>query len=159
MLVHLPILLIRGLGSGVWLFYVQHQFEADGHGRNNADWNVHAAGGLSTAARHDGPAGISPGFTGPLSPQYSAINHVHHLCQQHSPTIRCPGAARNHSSAARRQVAMTMLQSFSCVRLVLWEETQRAGWFHFARGGTCASLRRDADLAMVTLIWPLPSLR
>jgi omega-6 fatty acid desaturase (delta-12 desaturase) len=37
-LVHLPIVLLAG-AAGIWLFYVQHQFE-DTHWSKNGDWQL-----------------------------------------------------------------------------------------------------------------------
>jgi omega-6 fatty acid desaturase (delta-12 desaturase) len=51
------------------------------------------------------------------------IHHVHHLCSR-IPFYRLPRVLRDHPEL--REVGhITPLQSFRCVRLVLWDEAQR----------------------------------
>jgi omega-6 fatty acid desaturase (delta-12 desaturase) len=51
------------------------------------------------------------------------IHHVHHLCSR-IPFYRLPRVMRDHPEL--REVGhITLLQSFRCVRLVLWDEAQR----------------------------------
>jgi omega-6 fatty acid desaturase (delta-12 desaturase) len=114
LLVHLPILLLAG-SIGVWLFYVQHQFEhtvwAD-----EQDWNLHAAA-LHGSSHYDLPP-ILRWFTANIG-----VHHVHHLCSR-IPYYRLPRALRDYPEL-RGVGRLTLLQSFRCVRLVLWDETQR----------------------------------
>jgi omega-6 fatty acid desaturase (delta-12 desaturase) len=114
LLVHLPILLLAG-SIGVWLFYVQHQFEhtvwAD-----EQDWNLHAAA-LHGSSHYDLPP-ILRWFTANIG-----VHHVHHLCSR-IPYYRLPKALRDYPEL-RGVGRLTLLQSFRCVRLVLWDETQR----------------------------------
>ena len=51
------------------------------------------------------------------------IHHVHHLCSR-IPYYRLPRVLRDHPEL-RDVGRMTLLQSFACVRLVLWDEAQR----------------------------------
>jgi omega-6 fatty acid desaturase (delta-12 desaturase) len=51
------------------------------------------------------------------------VHHVHHLCSR-IPYYRLPQELRDHPK--QRDVSrLTLLQSFRCVRLVLWDETRR----------------------------------
>jgi hypothetical protein len=51
------------------------------------------------------------------------IHHVHHLCSR-IPYYRLPRVLRDHPEL-RDVGQITLLQSFQCVRLVLWDEAQR----------------------------------
>jgi omega-6 fatty acid desaturase (delta-12 desaturase) len=111
LLVHLPIMLI-GASLGVWLFYVQHQFEDTFWARNKA-WNVHEAA-LHGSSHYDLPI-ILRWFTANIG-----LHHIHHLCSR-IPFYRLPLALRHHPDLGKIG-RLTLGQSFSCVRLVLWDE-------------------------------------
>src|SRR5262249_4409401 len=112
--VHLPIILLAAT-SGVWLFYVQHQFERTAWERDEC-WNLHRAA-LHGSSHYDLPA-LLRWFTANIG-----IHHVHHLCSR-IPFYRLPHVLRDR--AELREVGhLTLLQSFRCVRLVLWDEAQR----------------------------------
>src|SRR5205807_7562058 len=51
------------------------------------------------------------------------VHHVHHLCSR-IPYYRLPRALRDHPEL-RGVSRLTLLQSFRCVRLVLWDEGRR----------------------------------
>jgi omega-6 fatty acid desaturase (delta-12 desaturase) len=113
-LVHLPIMLLAAT-FGVWLFYVQHQFE-ETFWSENRSWNLHEAA-LHGSSYYDLP---------PLLQWFSAnigIHHVHHLCSR-IPYYRLPNVLRDYPEL-RDVGRLTLLQSFRCVRLVLWDEAQR----------------------------------
>jgi omega-6 fatty acid desaturase (delta-12 desaturase) len=114
LLVQLPVILLAAT-FGVWLFYVQHQFEQTTW-KQDADWNLHADA-LHGSSHYDLPA-VLRWFTANIG-----IHHVHHLCSR-IPYYRLPQALRDHPEL-RGVGRLTLLQSFSCVRLVLWDETQR----------------------------------
>jgi omega-6 fatty acid desaturase (delta-12 desaturase) len=114
LLVHLPVILLAAT-FGVWLFYVQHQFEQTTWERGE-DWNLHADA-LHGSSHYDLPA-VLRWFTANIG-----IHHVHHLCSR-IPYYRLPQALRDHPEL-RGLGRLTLLQSFSCVRLVLWDEAQR----------------------------------
>jgi acyl-lipid omega-6 desaturase (Delta-12 desaturase) len=73
LLVHLPITLLAA-AAGVWLFYVQHQFEHTAWQRNGA-WNLHEAA-LHGSSHYDLPA-LLRWFTANIG-----VHHVHHLCSR-----------------------------------------------------------------------------
>jgi acyl-lipid omega-6 desaturase (Delta-12 desaturase) len=114
LLVHLPITMIAA-SIGVWLFYVQHQFE-DTTWENDREWNVRTAA-LHGSSHYDLP-GILAWFTANIG-----VHHVHHLCSR-IPYYRLPRVLRDHPEL-RGVSRLTLLQSFRCVRLVLWDETRR----------------------------------
>jgi omega-6 fatty acid desaturase (delta-12 desaturase) len=51
------------------------------------------------------------------------MHHVHHLCSR-IPYYRLPRALRDHPEL-RDVSRLTMLESFNCVRLSLWDERER----------------------------------
>ncbi len=114
LLVQVPIMLI-GASLGVWLFYVQHQFEDTFWARNGA-WNVHEAA-LYGSSHYDLPP-ILRWFTANIG-----VHHIHHLCSR-VPFYRLPLILRHHPELAGIG-RLTLLQSLACVPLVLWDETAR----------------------------------
>jgi len=114
LLIHLPIALIAG-SVGVWLFFIQHQFE-DTRWEREAEWNMQEAA-LHGSSHYDLPA-ILRWFTANIG-----MHHVHHLCSR-IPYYRLPRVLRDHPEL-RDIGRLTLLQSFRCVRLALWDETQR----------------------------------
>jgi omega-6 fatty acid desaturase (delta-12 desaturase) len=114
LLVHMPIMLLAA-SVGVWLFYVQHQFEHTTW-ENDGDWTLHTAA-LHGSSHYDLP-GILRWFTANIG-----VHHVHHLCSR-IPYYRLPRVLRDHPEL-RGIGRLTLLQSFRCVRLALWDEAQR----------------------------------
>ena len=113
LLVHLPILLLAAT-AGVWLFYVQHQFEYTTWERAER-WNLHQAA-MHGSSHYDLPLPLR-WFTANIG-----IHHVPHLCSR-IPYYRLPRVLRDYPEL--RDVShITLLQSFQCVRLVLWDEAQ-----------------------------------
>ena len=111
LLVHLPIMLLAA-AMGVWLFYVQHQFEHTSWA-NGENWNLHEA------ALHGSSHYVLPGvlrwFTANIG-----IHHVHHLCSR-IPYYRLPRVLRDYPELG--QIGrLTLWESIKCVRLVLWDE-------------------------------------
>ena len=113
-LVHLPIMLI-GASLGVWLFYVQHQFE-DTFWAHDRVWSMHEAA-LHGSSHYDLPL-VLRWFTANIG-----MHHIHHLCSR-IPFYRLPRALRHHPDLANIG-RLTLGQSLSCVRLVLWDEASR----------------------------------
>jgi acyl-lipid omega-6 desaturase (Delta-12 desaturase) len=115
LLVQLPITLLAG-SIGVWLFYVQHQFE-DTFWARDERWNFHDAA-LHGSSHYDLP-GVLRWFTANIG-----VHHVHHLCSR-VPYYRLPRVLRDHPELAAVG-RLTLFQSLRCVRMVLWDErTQR----------------------------------
>ncbi len=114
LLVQLPITLLAA-SIGVWLFYVQHQFE-DNLLAHDEGWNFHEAG-LHGSSHYDLPI-VLRWFTANIG-----VHHVHHLCSR-IPYYRLPQVLRDHpqlSSVGR----LTLFESLRCVRKVLWDESEK----------------------------------
>ena len=114
LLVHLPIMLLAA-SVGVWLFYVQHQFE-DTFWAEDRAWNVHTAA-LHGSSHYDLP-GILRWFSANIG-----VHHVHHLCSR-IPYYRLPEVLRAHPELVATG-RLTLIESLCCVRLVLWDEGKR----------------------------------
>jgi omega-6 fatty acid desaturase (delta-12 desaturase) len=114
LLVHLPIMLLAA-SLGVWLFYVQHQFEHTSW-NHNTNWDVHNAA-LHGSSHYDLPP-VLRWFTANIG-----IHHVHHLCSR-IPYYRLPSVLRDHPELGNIG-RLTLAQSLGCVRLTLWDEDRR----------------------------------
>ena len=114
LLVHLPITLLAS-SAGVWLFYVQHQFE-------NTTWEHDSEWDLHEAALHGSSHYDLPPFLGWFTANIG-IHHVHHLCSR-IPYYRLPRVLREHPEL-RAINRLSLRESFRCVRLVLWDEKRR----------------------------------
>ena len=86
LLVHLPIVLMAA-AAGVWLFYVQHQFE-ETHWSKPPDWRFQRAA-LHGASHYDLPV-VLRWLTGNIG-----IHHVHHLSSR-VPYYRLPEVLQDH---------------------------------------------------------------
>jgi omega-6 fatty acid desaturase (delta-12 desaturase) len=114
MLVHLPITLIAA-SLGVWLFYVQHQFEHT-HWDTGENWSFHSAA-LHGSSHYDLPV-IIRWFTANIG-----VHHVHHLASR-IPYYRLPEVLR--AMPVLNQISrITIWDSLCAVRLVLWDEKKR----------------------------------
>jgi omega-6 fatty acid desaturase (delta-12 desaturase) len=111
LLVQLPITLVAA-SVGVWLFYVQHQFE-DTFWAHEREWNFHNAG-LRGSSHYDLPI-VLRWFTANIG-----VHHVHHLCSR-IPFYRLPQVLQDHPQLASVG-RLTLWQSFRCVNKALWDE-------------------------------------
>jgi omega-6 fatty acid desaturase (delta-12 desaturase) len=114
LLVHLPITLLAA-SIGVWLFYVQHQFEETSWARERA-WNLHEVA-LYGSSYYELPT-VLRWFTANIG-----IHHIHHLCCR-IPYYRLPLVLRDHPDLGGIG-RLTLIQSLKCVRLVLWDESRQ----------------------------------
>ena len=114
LLVHLPIIVLAA-AAGVWLFYVQHQFE-ETHWSEARDWNVHDAA-LHGSSHYDLPP-VLRWFTANIG-----VHHVHHLSSR-IPFYRLPEVLRDHPEL-KEVGRLTLWESLQCVRLALWDEHAR----------------------------------
>ena len=110
-MVHLPVVLLAA-SMGVWLFYVQHQFEETVWAKD-AHWNLHEAA-LHGSSHYDLPA-ILRWFTGNIG-----VHHVHHLCSR-IPFYRLPEVLRDYPVLVGTS-RLSLIESFNSVRLTLWDE-------------------------------------
>ena len=114
LLVFVPTTLLAAT-AGVWLFYVQHQFE-DTHWESEEDWNLHEA------ALHGSSHYVMPSVLQWMSANIG-IHHVHHLYSR-IPFYRLPEVLRDHASLAQGN-RMTIWESLSNARLHLWDENSK----------------------------------
>lgn len=112
--VHLPIVTLAG-AAGIWLFYVQHQFE-ETHWARQGEWRFQEAA-LHGASHYDLPVGLK-WLTGNIG-----IHHVHHLSSK-VPSYRLPEVLRDHPEL-RHLGRITLVQSLRLVKFALWDEERR----------------------------------
>jgi omega-6 fatty acid desaturase (delta-12 desaturase) len=114
LLIQLPITLLATT-MGVWLFFVQHQFE-DTLWATNEEWTMHDAA-LYGSSHYVLPP-VLRWFTANIS-----IHHVHHLASR-IPYYRLGQVLRDHPELAAVR-PITFWKSFTCARLQLWDEGKR----------------------------------
>jgi omega-6 fatty acid desaturase (delta-12 desaturase) len=114
LLVQLPITFLAS-SIGVWLFYVQHQFE-DTYWADDTGWSLHEAA-LLGSSHYDLPR-VLRWFTANIG-----VHHVHHLSSR-IPYYRLPRVLRDHPELGRVS-RLTLLESLASVRLVLWDQERR----------------------------------
>src|SRR2546430_3649608 len=113
-LVQLPVTLLS-TSLGVWLFYVQHQFEPT-YWEHDERWAYDAAA-LQGSSYYRLPR-LLQWATGNIG-----LHHIHHL-HPRIPNYRLQQALDDH--AELRQVpTLTLWESLRCVRLTLWDERAR----------------------------------
>ncbi|MDO9126174.1 MAG: fatty acid desaturase, partial [Parvibaculum sp.] len=107
--------LVAAAAMGVWLFYVQHQFET-------TSWDTSDAWDRQNGALHGSSYYVLPRvlrwFTGNIG-----LHHVHHLCS-HIPNYRlqeCLDAMPELKSINR----LTIVESLRTASLALWDPNQR----------------------------------
>ena len=113
-IVLLPIVLTAA-SAGMWLFYVQHQFE-DAHWDQKDRWSFHDAALLGSSHLDLPP--VLRWFTANIG-----VHHVHHLASR-VPFYRLPEvlAAFPQLKAVNR---LTPRQTLATLRLALWDERAR----------------------------------
>lgn len=114
LMVQMPVTLLAA-SIGVWLFYVQHQFEHT-HWEEQPSWNMHEAA-LHGSSYYELPA-VLRWFTANIG-----VHHVHHLCSR-IPYYRLQRVLRDHPDL-KGIGRLTIGESFRCVSLVLWDQRQR----------------------------------
>ncbi len=124
-----PVLLVSGI-VGVWLFYVQHQYE-DAYWQEHANWRYdHAALAGSSYLKLPG---LLRFFTGNIG-----FHHVHHL------SVGIPNynlqAAHEGNDRLQNVPELTVRQGLRATRLKLWDEQRgRLVTFREARAVSSAS--------------------
>lgn len=101
--------------TGVWLFYVQHQFENVVWDRSD-DWELHDAA-LYGSTHYDLPQPLR-WMTANIG-----IHHIHHLYSR-IPYYRLGKVLRDHPALAKIQ-RLTVWESLKTVHLKLWDEQER----------------------------------
>jgi omega-6 fatty acid desaturase (delta-12 desaturase) len=101
--------------AGVWLFYVQHQFE-DAYWAPHEQWDyVDAALRGSSHLRLPWPL---PWFTASIG-----LHHVHHVAPR-VPNYRLQ-RCHNANAVFQRSPTLTLRSGVAALRLTLWDEEQR----------------------------------
>jgi omega-6 fatty acid desaturase (delta-12 desaturase) len=114
LLIQLPIVLMAGT-AGVWLFYVQHQFE-ETQWDTGEDWKFEPAA-LHGSSFYDLPHPLR-WFTANIG-----IHHVHHISSR-VPYYRLGQVLRDFPEL--RQIGrISLIDSLRGVKLVLWDEAGR----------------------------------
>jgi omega-6 fatty acid desaturase (delta-12 desaturase) len=111
--VHLPIVILAA-SVGVWLFYVQHQFE-NTYWKDDKAW-THPQASLDGSSYYDLPAPLR-WLTANIG-----VHHVHHL-NSRIPFYRLTEVLRAYPEL-KSVGRLTLAESFRCVRLALWDEHQ-----------------------------------
>ncbi|MGB3406661.1 MAG: fatty acid desaturase [Jannaschia sp.] len=114
LLIFLPSTLLAAT-AGMWLFYVQHQFETT-HWNADSDWQLHDAA-LAGSSHYVLPR-VLQWLTANIG-----IHHVHHLYSR-IPFYRLPEVLRDHGVLAQTN-RMTIRESLASARLHLWDESSR----------------------------------
>ncbi len=110
-LVLLPTVLLAA-SAGVWLFYVQHQFDG-------AYWRRHSHWDFTDAAMHGSSYYDLPRVLSWVSANIG-VHHVHHASTK-VPFYRLPAVMTDHPEL-KSLGRLSLRQSLSCVGLCLWDE-------------------------------------
>jgi omega-6 fatty acid desaturase (delta-12 desaturase) len=113
LLIHVPIIFFM-CSAGVWLFYVQHNFEGTYWERKDK-WDFFRAG-LEGSSFYKLPA-VLQWFTGNIG-----FHHIHHL-NSRIPNYWLPKAYRENDIFHVRP--LTLASSLRSLRLRLWDEQRR----------------------------------
>jgi omega-6 fatty acid desaturase (delta-12 desaturase) len=111
LLIHVPVVAI-GSSAGVWLFYVQHQFET-GYWQRHDRWNYFDAG-FAGSSYYQLPAWLQ-WFTANIG-----LHHIHHLDSQ-IPNYNLQECF-DENPALQQVARLTLWESLSCASLKLWDE-------------------------------------
>jgi omega-6 fatty acid desaturase (delta-12 desaturase) len=113
LLIQVPIILISG-AIGVWLFYIQHQFE-DTYWREHPEWEFHRAA-IEGSSFYDLPT-LLHWFTANIG-----FHHIHHLASR-IPNYRLKECFQRVPEL-RHVTRLTIRSSLRCARLHLWDEVE-----------------------------------
>jgi omega-6 fatty acid desaturase (delta-12 desaturase) len=109
--VHVPVMVIAG-AAGVWLFYVQHQFEKTYWARQG-EWSAEAAAMYGSS--YFELSRVAHWFTGNIG-----YHHIHHLSSR-VPNYRLRECYES-SPALQVVPKITLRGSLACAGLKLWDE-------------------------------------
>jgi omega-6 fatty acid desaturase (delta-12 desaturase) len=125
LLVQMPVALIAG-SAGVWLFYVQHQFE-DTYWERGGDWSY--ADAALRGSSHLALPRVLRFFTSNIG-----LHHVHHL-NPRIPSYNLP-RAHDENAVFHAVPTLSLWDGLRAVRLKLWDERRgRLVTFAEARAG------------------------
>ncbi|MGH9868490.1 MAG: fatty acid desaturase [Candidatus Polarisedimenticolia bacterium] len=114
LLIQVPVMLIAGT-AGVWLFYMQHQFDG-AYWERGDDWDFEEAS-VRGSSYYKLPR-VLQWFSGNIG-----FHHVHHL----SPAIPNYSLPKCHAdvAAVREVTTVTLWSSLTSLSLRLWDERQK----------------------------------
>lgn len=110
-MVYTPMMFLSGF-AGVWLFYVQHQYE-DTYWRQSDQWSFEEAA-MAGSSYYDLPA-VVHWFTGNIG-----VHHIHHFCS-HIPNYHLQRCFRE-KPALQQVTRLTFFASLKCAFYKLWDE-------------------------------------
>lgn len=126
LLVHVPVVLLAG-AAGVWLFYVQHQYE-NTYWARSADWDLEKAS-FEGSSFYDLPA-VLRWFSGNIG-----YHHIHHLASR-VPNYNLKACFESHPRL-QQAPRLTLRTSLRSATLRLWDEDNRR-LVPFPRAGAAA---------------------
>jgi omega-6 fatty acid desaturase (delta-12 desaturase) len=115
LLAYLPVALLAA-SAGVWLFYVQHQFEA-AYWEAEPRWDVRAAA-LEGSSFYDLPRALH------WVTNNIGFHHIHHLMSR-IPSYRLRDCFLQNPELQRGAKRLTLRGSLTCAQLALWDEDKR----------------------------------
>lgn len=132
LMIQLPVAFIAGLG-GIWMFYIQHQFEGT-YWENHNEWD-YATAALRGSSYFKLPK-VLQWFTGNIG-----FHHIHHL------SSRIPNYALQRCMQENPEfmdvTTITLWSSLKSLRLNLWDEQQR----QLVGFGQLKKLQRERQIA------------
>ena len=114
LMIQIPVFIISG-ALGIWLFYVQHQYE-DAYWESDDNWSFHEAA-MRGSSYLNLPA-IGHWLTGNIG-----IHHVHHLSSR-IPNYRLRRCLEENPELLKGK-RITVREGLSCLRLKLWDEDRQ----------------------------------
>ncbi|MEO9971436.1 MAG: fatty acid desaturase [Hyphomonadaceae bacterium] len=108
-------IIVTTASIGVWLFFVQHQYEK-AHWDRTPEWS-HEASALAGSSYYVLPKPLM-WLTGNIG-----IHHVHHLASN-IPFYKLPSVLKEFPELAQMS-RLTVRESLGCARLKLWDEPNR----------------------------------
>jgi len=113
LLIHGPVVVVAS-SLGVWMFYVQHQYE-EAYWRSHDGWDYVAAA-LAGSSHYHLPR-VLQWFTANIG-----LHHLHHL-DSRIPNYLLPKCLADHPEL-QAECSLSLAASFSCLSLKLWDEDQ-----------------------------------
>ncbi len=113
-LIQIPTVVVAA-SIGVWMFYVQHQFD-ETHWSRTGEWDRENAA-LQGSSYYDLPRWLM-WMTGNIG-----VHHVHHLSAR-IPFYQLPRILKAHPEL-KSVGRLTFIQSLKCVKLALWNEKEK----------------------------------
>jgi omega-6 fatty acid desaturase (delta-12 desaturase) len=112
--VHFPVVILAG-SCGVWLFYIQHQFDPT-YWEHDDQW-AHTAAAIAGSSHLVLPAPLA-WVTANIG-----LHHIHHLDSRIA-NYSLPACYQSHHQLQTAQ-RLTLRSSIACTRLKLWDEQTR----------------------------------